>query len=231
MEDFSKSSDAASEITVSGRRYLRIALNTPDFAPGENLADFAAKYTADRLRPDDILVLSAHAAALSQGRFFPPGQPIPQKGIRRLCRLGKRLSRSGIYDNPRILEALRHEYGSKISFAAAAGLFERLFFSKDWFYRIAGDDCRFAAELWDRRDPENGVVVLPPENADTLVSEIAEAAGCRVIMADLRPDLDRARILTLSESYLNREQLELILSDTPMRIGLRRVPLCIIRAL
>ncbi len=230
MEKYSKSSDIPSETFLSGRHYLRIVLNTPDFAPGENLPDFAVRYTADRLRPDDILVLSAQAVALSQGRFFPPDQPEPQKGIRRLCRMGRRLSRSAIYDNPRILEALRREYGSRISFAAAAGLVERLFFARDWFYRIAGEECRFAAEVRDRAHPETGRIILPPENADTLTAEIADAAGCRVLIADLRPELDQPRILSQSESYLDREELEQILAGTPMRSGLRRVPLCSVRA-
>lgn len=235
MEEYSKSGDLPSETLVSGRRYLRIALNTPDFARGEDLADFTAKFACDRLRPDDILVLSAQAVAISQGRFFPPGQPTPQKGVLRLCRLGKKAAKSGrnpIFASPRILEALRLEYGSRITLAAAAGLIERFFFARDWFYRIAGEECRFAAEIRDRNNPQaEGMIVLPPENADTLAAEIAEACGCRVLIADLRPELDRAKILALSESYLNRDELEEILSGTPMRIGARRASLCVVRAL
>lgn len=231
MDEYSKSGDLPSETFVSGRHYLRIVLNTPDFTPGESLSGFAAKYTPGRLKPDDILVLSAQAVAVWQGRVFPPGQPEPQKGVRRLCRMGKKMSRSPVYDSPRILEALRREYGSRITLAAAAGLIERFFFGKDWFYRIAGEECRFCAEIRDRNRPgEQGSVVLPPENADALTGEVAEAAGCRTLIADLRPELDKARILSLSESYLDRDELERILSGTPMRIGLRRVPLCIVRA-
>lgn len=233
MEEYAKSSDVPSETFVGGRRYLRIALNTPDYAENEDLPAFAAQYTLDRLKPDDILVLRADAVSLSQGRYFAPGHPTPQKSVLRLCKWGKRMNPSPIYLNPRLLEALRHEYNSfRISFAAFAGLFERLFFGRDWFYRIAGDDCRSVYELVNQKSPAgDGSIILPPDNADRLAGLIADAAGCRVLIADLRPERENVRILAASEGYLSFGELEQILSGAPMRIGLRRVPLCIIRAI
>lgn len=233
MEEYAKSSDVSSETFINGRRYLRIALSTPDFTENEDLPAYAAQYTADRLKPDDILVLRADAVSISQGRIFAPDQPVPQKSVLAICKWGKKLSKSPIYENPRILEALRHEYASsRVTFAALIGILERPFFGKDWFYRIAGNDCRFVFEVSgaQKSSVPAGSLILPPENADTLVNEIAEAAGCRVVIADLRPERESIRILAASESYLNLEELEQILIGAPMRVGLRRVPLCIIRA-
>lgn len=232
MEEYAKDSDIPSETFVGDRRFLRIALNTPDFAENEDLPAFAAKYIPDRLKPDDILVLRADAVSVSQGRFFAPGQPTPQKSVLTLCKLGKKTNKSPIYENPRLMEALRHEYNSfRITFAAFAGLFERVFFGRDWFYRIAGGDSRSVFELGGQKDSaDSGTIILPPDHADRLVGEIADAAGCRVLIADLRPELESVRILAASENYLNFDELEQILSGAPMRIGLRRVPACILRA-
>lgn len=234
MEEYAKSSDVSSETFINGRRYLRIALNTPDFAENEDLPAYAAKHILDRLKPDDILVLRADAVSISQGRVYAPDQPPPQKSVLTICKWGKKLGKSQIYENPRILEALRHEYNSsRITLAALAGIFERPFFGKDWFYRIAGNDCRlvFAVSDGQKSSVPAGSLILPPENADTLVNEIADGVGCRVLIADLRPERERIRILAASENYLNFDELEQILAGAPMRVGQRRVPICIIRAL
>ncbi len=233
MEVYAKSSDVPSETNVNGRRYLRIALNTPDFAENENLPAFAGEYTPDRLKPDDILVLRAEAVSLSQGRYFEPGQPDPQKLVLSLCKWGKKATKSKIYENPRILEAMRHQYNSfRIISAAFAGILGRRSRGEDWFYRIAGNDCRsFFESAPANPTAGNGRIIIPPENPDQLAAEIADAAGCRVLIADLRPESGTVRILAASESYLNLGDLERILWGAPIKIGLRKVPLCIIRAI
>lgn len=231
MESYTKSGDVPSVAIVNGRRYLRIALNTPDFAENENLPAFAGEHTPDRLKPDDILVLRADAISLSQGRFFEPGEPTPRKATRNLCKWGKRAAKSKIYENPRILEAMRQELGGvRILFAAFAGLFGRRR-SEDWFYRIAGDDCRSIFESKSTKSADGeGRIIFPPENPEQLAAEIADVAECRVLIADLRPETEAVRILAASENYLNRDELESILSGAPMTVGQRRVPICIIRA-
>lgn len=232
MEVYAKSGDIPSETNVNGRRYLRIALNTPDFAENENLPAFVGEHTPDRLKPDDILVLRAEAISISQGRFVESGQAVPQKLVLSLCKWGKTTTKSQIYENPRILEAMRQEYNSsRITFAAFAGIFGFRGRGEDWFYRIAGDDCRSVFETQSNAADGGGRIIFPPENAEQLAAEIADAAGCRVLIADLRPESGTVRILAASESYLNLAELETILVGAHMRISMRRVPMCIIRAI
>lgn len=226
------SGDVCSRMKLEGRTFLRIAINSPYLREGDDPRDFAARYTAGRLMPDDILILRSEALAISQGRYYPRNSPDSGRFTALISKMAKRSPSAESFSDPRLMEIAMRECGAmRVTLACLACPLEKLFHGNDWFYRLSGEESRAIFQLSDnKRSTYRKCVILSPDNPESIAVSISEEVGCRTIVADLRPESTTARILASSESVLSREELEQILSGAPMQVNGRRVPLCIIRA-
>lgn len=233
MKNYPIGGDSCSEITVNGRTFLRIAINSPFLREGDDPRDFAAVYTAGRLLPDDILILRGESLAIAQSRIYRNNSPEFGKFTELLSRLVGKSPSAAPFADPRMLEIAMRECGGLRVFAAAVVCpFEHFFHGEDCFYKIAGEDSRSIFQLSDKeKSAYRRCVVVRPDNPEKIAVEISEEVGCRTMIADLPPEEDGpVHLLASSETLLSRKEIARILTGAPLRVGGRRVPLIIIRA-
>ncbi|MGM9636974.1 MAG: hypothetical protein ACI3YK_03205 [Eubacteriales bacterium] len=226
------SGDVCTGILLEGRSFLRIAINSPYLREGDDPLDFAAKHTAGRLMPDDILIIRSEALAICQGRFYPRNSPDFGKFTSLMSKFAGLSASAEAFGDPRLLEIAMRECGAlRVTLASLSCPLERLFHGHDWFYRLSGEESRAIFRLSDnKRSTYRRCVILRPDNPESLAVAISEELGCRTMVADLRPESGTAKILASSESVLSKEEIEQILSGAPMQVNGRRVPLGIVRA-
>lgn len=220
MNEYPKSADTLTETVVGGRRFVRVAISSPASLGKDSPEKFALKYGSDRVRADDILVFSAQAIAIYQKNYYLLTSVKPSFIAEKISKMVKKGQMSSVFSDARATQAGIAELGLPRFLVGA--LMER-FFKKGYFSKIIGEDGRLMdlCVVDDR-----SVLTLCPDDLMLVVENIAEELGVRTVIADLRRD---ARVIAMSESSLDTDELEEILHDAPMRVGNRRVPMAIVR--
>lgn len=217
MNEYPRSADTVTEIVVGGRRFMRIAISSPTSLGDNSPEEFAAVYGEDRARPDDILVFSAQAVSIYEKNYCLLTDVKPSFMSKRLAKIIKKKGFSTVFSDERALHAAACEQGMfRFAFAVIAKmLFERLSFE-----RLVGTLADIA--VIDGKS----ALTFPPDDPIATTERIAAAVGIRTVIVDLRRD---AQMIASTESAIDRGEIEAIMHDAPMRVGNRRVPMCIIR--
>lgn len=220
MSEYPKSADTVTEAAIGGRVFMRIAVSSPQFTGEESPEDFAGKYLTDRLRPDDMLVFSSQSIALSQKRYYDLSAVKKTKLAEWASKSVKKTGEITVFGDPKVMSAAMYELGS---FRMVVGTLAGRFFGRDSFYRAAGKQSRFIDVLsYDGRM----LMTLCPDDAIGVAERIAYTVGCRTLIVDTRKN---GGVIAASEEGLPIRDIEAVMLNAPMRVGNRRVPMCIIR--
>ena len=220
INEYPKTADTTTETVVGGHRYMRIAVACPPYLGDESPENFAAVYTEDRLRPDDILVFSAQAVAIYQGRYYNLANCEPTENAKRCAKMLTKSEKAVMFADLRVMQAAINEIGAARVWLAA-GCEEIM--KNGIFFGICGADSRY---MDTTVCGGYTLLTLKPDDAVAVAEKIAFATGCRTVIADVR----RApQITAMTDESLPEGHIADILKDAPMRVGSRKVPLCIIR--
>ncbi len=220
INEYPKTADTITETVVGGRSYMRIAVACPPYLGDESPEKFAATYTEGRLRPDDILIFSAQAIAIRQGRYYNLANCEPTEIAKKCAKMLTKSEKAVMFADVRVMQAAINELGAA-RVRLAAGCEEIM--KNGIFYSICGSDS-----LYMDTAVCGGytLLTLKPEDEITVAEKIAFETGCRTVIADVRR---QPQITAMTDESLPADHLADILKDAPMRVGSRKVPICIIR--
>lgn len=218
------------EITVDGKKYLRLPIKTHVVMKDDVLLDVVKKYASETLSSGDTLFISEKIVAITQGRAIPLKDIKPSKLAVFLSNYVTKTPAGIGLGMPETMEMALKECGApRILFASAASAVTKLLGKKGVFYDIAG----YKASSIDGPTPNtippyNQHVVLGPLYPDQVAKEVSQAlGGHRVAVVDIN-DLNGV-ILGASHADMDRPHLVKILKDNPLGQDHEQTPLGIIR--
>lgn len=218
------------EISVDGKKYLRLPIKTHVVMKDDVLLDVVKKYASDQLQPGDILFISEKIVAITQGRAIPLKDIKPRKLARFLSNYVTKTPAGIGLGMPETMEMALRECGiPRILFASAASAVTKILGKKGVFYEIAG----YKASSIDGPTPNtippyNQHVVLGPLFPDKVAKEVSSAlGGAKIAVVDIN-DLNGV-ILGASHDDMDRAHLVKVLKDNPLGQDHEQTPLGIIR--
>lgn len=218
------------EISVDGKKYLRLPIKTHVVMKDDVLLDVVKKYASDQLQSGDILFISEKIVAITQGRAIPLKDIKPRKLAVLLSNYVTKTPAGIGLGMPETMEMALRECGiPRILFASAASAVTKLLGKKGVFYDIAG----YKASSIDGPTPNtippyNQHVVLGPLFPDQVAKDVSSAlGGVKIAVVDIN-DLNGV-ILGASHADMDRAHLVKVLKDNPLGQDHEQTPLGIIR--
>ena len=228
MSEYSKIYDEATEIYVSRNCFKRIAVYSPQMKKGDSPVDFAVEYLEDRLVPDDIVIMSATAVSIAQGRYENVKDIKVSKFASFVTRRMGKLSSPGRLEIPELMETVYSCCGPvRFFFAWIIGKIGAKIGDKELFFRVAGHDTQYLRYV-NAGEDEGRLIVYKPQKADVIAMRTSEKLGARVMIALV--NTGKKHIIAGSEKLLDRDELEEILAGRPAKLNNTDMPFCLIRA-
>lgn len=219
------------EISVAGRRYLRLPVMTHIVTERDDIVDVVVKYAGPLVRPGDVVVVSEKVTAITQGRAVP----IDRIRVGLLAHLLWRHVRQVPYGvglrSPYSMQCAIDECGAaRILFASVVGAVGKLLGRRGDFYRIAGPqaatiDAAGTAGIAQFRDS----VIKGPKDPDGVARRIAQRLGVEAAIVDVN-DIGGSWALGASPG-VDRALVEAALKDNPLGQGDEQTPVGLIRPL
>lgn len=216
-------------IEVDGKKYERLPIKTKVVYEEDNIIEVVKEFATEQLQENDILFISEKCVAITQGRSFPLKSIKPRKMATFLSHYVTKTPAGIGLGMPETMEMAIRECGLlRILIAATVSFITKLFGRKGDFYRIAGEKASsIDGPTPNTLPPYNTYVVLGPAEPDKTSAKIAEAMGVKVCIVDIN-DLG-GKILGISHSDMNRDQLVAVLRDNPLGQCSEQTPMGIIR--
>lgn len=229
-EELKPNAGKKGEITVDGKRYLRLPITTHLITDQDDILDVAEKYGKPLLQEGDILFVSEKIVACSQGRAIPLKDIKPRKLARTLSKYVTKTPHGIGLGMPETMEYALREVGTlRILFAAFVSVVgKKIFKKKGWFYKVAGYKARsIDGPCHNTIPPYNQYVVLGPVKPQLVAQQIAQRVGAKAAVVDIN-DLE-GDILGVSDKSMDEKLLVRILKDNPLGQDDQQTPMGIIR--
>lgn len=218
-----------SEAESGGKKYLRIMVKTHFIKEGEDVGQVIVRYVEDIYRPGDYVVISETMLANAIGLAIDQSQIKPGWWAKRLYKFVKRTKHGRGIGTPEKMQVAIELAGLwRILLATAVSAVTKLFGSKGWFYRVAGDAVRsIDGQSGGPDGPYWTKVILPLPDPDKAAADVAASCGYPVIIADIN-DIG-GRVKGWSEPDLRSIDFFEILQDNPMGQTITMTPLALVR--
>lgn len=218
-----------SEAESGGKKYLRIMVKTHFVKEGEDVGQVIVRYVEDIFRPGDYVVISETMLANAIGLAIDQSQIKPGWWAKRLYKFVKRTKHGRGIGTPEKMQVAIELAGLwRILLATVVSAVTKLFGSKGWFYRVAGDAVRsIDGQSGGPDGPYWTKVILPLPDPDKAAAEVAASCGYPVIVADIN-DIG-GHVKGWSEPNLREIDFYEILQDNPMGQTITMTPLALIR--
>ncbi len=216
----------APEISVDGRRFLRIPLQTHLLTPADDLGAVCIEAAMPHAEEGDLLFVSHKALSITQGRARQASEVKPGRLARVLSRFVTR-TRHGIgIGSPESMQCAIDDCGAvRILLAALVSAVGKMLGRRGDFYRVAGP--RAANIDAAGTSPVNpGLIVLAPLNPEGAAEELSSKVGLPVAIVDAN-DLG-VSILGASKG-VDRDLVVRALADNPLGQGEEMTPIGLLR--
>jgi hypothetical protein len=212
----------------------RILVKTPLLKEGDDIYKVIDDLTRDIRREGDIITISSCVAAICEGRaitvdtIFPTAlakffslfvshRNVPFGGAAPLA-------------NSYAMEIAVREAGvPRIIIAGIIGGIGKLFGISGWFYRIAGPQSALIDDPPGAIPPYDYSIIPGPVDPFKMADKIRELTGMRAAVIDAN-DAGIAWAVGYTEG-VNKEKLEIVLSDNPAGNEDQQTPIIIVRGL
>lgn len=216
-------------VEISNRRFLRQPIRTHIITPKDDIAEVAEKYTADKRRQGDIIVVSESVVAISQGRAIPEDEIKVGLLAKILWRFVRKVPYGIGLRSPTSMQCAINECGAlRILVAAIIGGIGKLLGRRGDFYRIAGKQAAtIDAAHTSPIEPYSKCVILGPKEPELVAQRIKELTNCESAVMDIN-DIGGSWVLGAT-SGVDKRLLEDIMRDNPMGQKTEQTPICIVR--
>lgn len=216
----------APEISVDGRRFLRIPIRTHLLTSADDLGAVCLEAAAPHAEPGDVLFASHKAISITQGRTRRASEVKPSRLARFLSRFVTRTPHGIGIGSPESMQCAIDDCGAaRILLAAFVSALGKLVGRRGDFYRVAGP--RAANIDAAGTSPVNpGLIVLAPLDPEGAAEELASRVGLPVAIVDAN-DLG-VSILGASKG-VDRDLIVRALSDNPLGQRDQMTPIGLLR--
>jgi tetratricopeptide (TPR) repeat protein len=200
----------------------------------DNIYEIVDEFTKNIRQEGDIITISSCVAAMTEGRIYSVDTIKPSALAKLVSRFVSQKSvpfgGAAPLANPYAMEIAIKECGTlKIIIAAIAGIIGKILGKKGWFYIVAGPQSALIDDPPASIPPYDYAVIPGPENSFEISRKIKEKTGCRSAVVDAN-DLGDAWAVGYSEG-IDKNNLEIALSDNPAENEDQRTPIVIVRGL
>lgn len=218
------------EMAVGEKVYLRVPVRTKLISATDNIVEVAREYLGHLVQPDDIVVVSEKAVAISQRRFYHVDEVKPSLLAKILSRFVRYSPAGANLRSPQAMELTMRQVGRlRVLVAAIIGGLGKLFGIRGLFYRICGEAASSIDAAWEYTiPPYQNCIVLGPENPQGVAQDLKAALGCEAAVIDAN-DLG-VQVLGTSSSRVDEPLLVTLLQDNPLGQSAEQTPFGIIRA-
>lgn len=220
------------EITVAGRRFLRLPLKTHVLGPDDDAAQVLLTYAGPQFQPGDVVFISETAVAIMQNRHRDWRQIKPGRLARELS---QRVTKSPYGVGLRSPYAMQYAIElcgvPRILLGCLAHVAGRLLKKKRWFYDVAGVQARMMDAEHTMGVKEYYECVIPgPAAPRQTCQRLKAATGMDVAIVDVN-DIYPPWCIASTVPGDRMRLLESSLKDNPLGQGGECTPMGIWREL
>lgn len=212
----------------------KITVKTKLFREGHDLIKEIDEATKRIRKPGDIITISSCVAAIAEERVIPVDIIKPSLLARCASHLVSQKSvpfgGAAPLANPYAMQVAIEEVGNfKIILAVLLGAVGKLLGKNGVFYKVAGPQSALIDDPPASIPPYDYCIIPGPTNSFGLAKKIKERTGCEAAIIDAN-DLGNAWAVGYTEK-INKNMLEIALSDNPSGNEDQGTPIVIVRGL
>jgi tetratricopeptide (TPR) repeat protein len=212
----------------------KILVKTPILKEGDDISRIVNSLTKDIRKEGDIVTVSSCVAAICEGRAVIVDTITPTSLAKLLSLFVSHRNMpfggAAPLANPYAMEIAIRETGVlRIIIAGIIGGLGKLFRKSGWFYMVAGPQSAIIDDPPAAIPPYDYAVIPGPKDSFFTAKRIQEAIGCRAAVIDAN-DAGIAWAIGYTEG-IDKEKLEIALSDNPAGNEDQQTPIIIVRGL
>lgn len=212
----------------------KILIKTPILKEGDDIYKITDELTKDIRKKGDIITISSCVAAICEGRVITVDTiiPGPLAKVLSLFVSHKNVPFGGAAPlaNPYAMEIAIKETGvPRIILAWIAGGIGKLFKKSGWFYMVAGPQSAIIDDPPAAIPPYDYAIIPGPKDSFEMSKKIQKITGMRAAVIDAN-DAGIAWAIGYTEG-IDKEKLEIALSDNPAGNEDQQTPIIIVRGL
>lgn len=203
-----------------------ISVPTRILTEKDDIVESVAKYTAGKIGENDVLSVAESVVAITQGRIVRP-EDLEISALAQFC--CRFIPDYGSLASPHGMQSLMNVEGKwRVAFALFLGSLGKLVGQRGLFYKMGGEQTALIDDVTGTMPPFDKHIVYGPKNPQEVVSKIKERIGCfGVVIADVN-DLQRSRIVGITEG-VDGEKVAKVLLDNPFGNASQKTPIVILK--
>lgn len=215
-------------IEVGGKKFARYPIKTKLISQDDDIVDVVRESAKDFLQPDDLIIISERAVAITQGRCFFLEDIKPSRLANFLVKYVYQHPGGIGLKSPWTMQLAIDEVGvGRIILAAAVAALTKPLGVRGMFYRVAGHNIAAIDGPCDYTlPPGNQQAKLGPKDPDKVAQKIAAELNVAVAIIDAN---DYGQKTLGASKGLDPKFAEKVFADNPLGQTDAQTPLAIVR--
>ncbi len=212
----------------------KISIKTSLIKEGDNIYKIINEATRSVRKPGDIITISSCVVAIAEERVFTVDTIRPSKLAKLVSHFVSHkdvpFGGAAPLANPISMQIAVQEVGAtRIIIGTIAGAIGKLFGKRGWFYIVAGSQSALIDDPPAAIPPYDYSVIPGPKDSFAVSNKIKELTGCEAAVIDAN---DLGDAWAVGYTYgVDKQKLELALSDNPAGNEDQGTPIVIVRGL